>query len=142
LAAIGETMRGLHIIEARRARAQRRDAPAAERVVWRYLRYRQLGGRKFVRQEPIGAYIADFVCRESKLVIEIDGATHSTDREVSHDARRTGYLEAQGCRVVRFTNERVFENVEGVLDDIVLALESGLSPKPLTRPLPASGERG
>ena len=81
-------MRGLRIAETRRARELRGDAPSAERVVWRRLRGRQLGGWKFVRQEPIGPYFADFVCREMKLIIEIDWATHSTDEESAHAARR------------------------------------------------------
>jgi very-short-patch-repair endonuclease len=118
-------MRGLHIVETRRARARRRDAPAAERVVWRRLKNRQLGGWKFVRQEPIGPYIADFVCREKMLVVEIDGATHSTDEEIESDARRTAFLEAQGYRVMRFSNEQVYENAEGALDAISRALKSG-----------------
>jgi very-short-patch-repair endonuclease len=115
-------MRGLHIIETRRARALRRDAPAAERMVWRGLRNRQLGSWKFVRQEPIGPYIADFVCREKMLIIEIDGATHSSEAEIAHDLRRTALLEAQRYRVVRFTNEQVFENVVGVLDEVARVL--------------------
>jgi very-short-patch-repair endonuclease len=118
-------MRGLHIIETRRVRALRRDAPAAERIVWRRLKNRQLGGWKFVRQEPIGPYIADFVCREKMLVIEIDGATHSKEAEITHDLRRTAFLEAHQYRVVRFTNEQVFENVAAVLDQILRLLDEG-----------------
>jgi len=70
---------GLRIIETRRARTLGRDAPSAERIVWRRLRNRQLGGWEFVRQDPIGPYFADFVCRAKMLIVEIDGATHSTD---------------------------------------------------------------
>jgi very-short-patch-repair endonuclease len=98
-------MRGLRIIETRRARALRRDAPASERIVSGRLKNRQLGGWKFARQEPIGPYFADFVCRERKPIVEIDGATHSTDAEVASDARRTGFLEADGYRVIRFISE-------------------------------------
>jgi very-short-patch-repair endonuclease len=102
----------------------RRDAPAAERMIWRCVRNRQLGGCKFVRQEPIGPYIADFVCREKKLIVEIDGATHSTDAEIARDARRTRYLASDGYRVIRFSNERVFENVDGVMEEILRELEN------------------
>ena len=115
-------LRGLRIIETRRSRALRCDAPSAERVVWRHLRNRQLGGWKFVRQDSIGPYFADFVCRERKLIVEIDGATHSTDAEVASDARRTAFLEADGYRVIRFINEQIYENVDGALEEILRVL--------------------
>jgi very-short-patch-repair endonuclease len=115
-------MRGLRIIETRRARALRRDAPGAERLVWRHLRNRQLSGWKFTRQDPIGPYIADFVCRDKMLVVEIDGATHSSDEELAGDARRTVLLERRGYRVIRFANEHVYENVQGVLEEILRVL--------------------
>ena len=118
-------MRGLRIVETRRARALRRDAPGAERMIWRHLKNRQLGGFKFVRQEPIGPFIADFVCREEKLVVEIDGATHSSEDEIARDARRTAFLERLGYRVVRISNEQAFENVEGALEAILRVLEGG-----------------
>jgi very-short-patch-repair endonuclease len=82
-----------------------------------------LNGYKFVRQDPIGPYFADFVCREKKLVVEVDGATHSTDDEMARDARRTGVLVENGYRVVRVQNIDVFENPEGVLETILCALE-------------------
>jgi very-short-patch-repair endonuclease len=115
-------MRGLRIIETRRARALRRAAPSAERIVWRHLRNRRLGGWKFVRQDPIGPYFADFVCREKMLVVEIDGATHSTDVEIASDARRTAFLEAQGFRVMRFINAQIYENADGALEEILRVL--------------------
>ena len=115
-------MRGLELLETRRARALRRDAPDAERIVWRHLKNRQLGGFKFVRQEPIGPFIADFVCREKKLVIEIDGATHSSEEEIARDARRTTFLEGLGYRVLRFSNEQVFENI-AALEEILRVLQ-------------------
>jgi very-short-patch-repair endonuclease len=118
-------MRGSRIVETRRARALRRDAPRAERVMWRHLRSRQLGGWKFTRQEPIGIYFADFACRERMLVVEIDGATHSSGEELEWDARRTAFLRAQGYRVMRFTNEQVYENVEAVLDEVSHVLGEG-----------------
>ena len=120
-----ESLRGLRIIETRRARALRRDAPSAERIVWRHLRNRRLGGWKFVRQEPIGPYFADFVCREKMLVVEIDGATHSTDVEIASDARRTAFLEAQGFRVMRFINAQIYENADGALEEILRVLGDG-----------------
>jgi very-short-patch-repair endonuclease len=83
---------------------------------------RGLQGVKFVRSEPIGPYFADFACRSAKLVVEIDGATHSTDEEIAHDRRRTAFLAAEGYRVVRFSNAQVFENVEAIVDEIARVL--------------------
>ena len=116
-------MRGLRLHEARRSRELRQNQSEAERRVWRHLRNRQLGGFKFVRQEPIGPYFADLVCREEKLVVEIDGATHSTDEERSHDAKRENLLQELGYRVGRFRNDEVYRNIEGVLETILAALE-------------------
>ncbi len=81
----------------------RRSQTHAETVLWRALRGRSLDGLKLVRQEPIGPYFADFVCRDKKLVVEIDGATHSTEEELRNDARRTEFLRGNGYRVVRFS---------------------------------------
>ncbi len=115
-------MRGLRLLEARRARELRRLSPAAERILWAQLKNRGLQGVKFVRSEPIGPYFADFVCRSAKLVVEIDGATHSTDEEIAHDNRRTAFLEAEGYRVVRFSNQQVYENVGAIIEEIARVL--------------------
>jgi very-short-patch-repair endonuclease len=101
------------------ARTLRREATAAEKILWHHLRNRQLNGFKFSRQEPIGPYIADVVCRAKKFVVEIDGVTHETPEELAHDAARTAYLVGQGYRVIRFRNEDVFGDVEPVLDEIM-----------------------
>ena len=90
--------------------------------MWRALRGRALCGFKFVRQAPIGPYFADFVCREAKLVVEVDGATHSTEEELSHDARRTAFLREQGYRIVRFVNDDVYRNLRGALETILAEL--------------------
>ena len=115
-------MRGLRLLETRRARELRRLSPAAERILWARLKNRGLQGAKFVRSEPIGPYFADFACRSAKLVVEIDGETHSTDEEIAHDKRRTAFLEAEGYRVVRFSNQQVYENVEATVDEIARIL--------------------
>jgi very-short-patch-repair endonuclease len=115
-------VRGLRLLETRRARELRRLSPAAERILWARLKNRGLQGVKFVRSEPIGPYFADFACRSAKLVVEIDGATHSTDEEIAHDRRRTAFLAAEGYRVVRFSNAQVFENVEAIVDEIARVL--------------------
>jgi very-short-patch-repair endonuclease len=116
-------MRGVRIIETQRARGLCRDSTKAERILGQHLKGRGLGGFKFVRQQPIGPYITDFVCRETKLVIEIDGATHSSDQEIAADSRRTHFLEGLGFRIIRFTNEAVFESTDGVLEVILAALQ-------------------
>jgi very-short-patch-repair endonuclease len=124
LAAIegANAVRGLRLLETRRARELRRLSPAAERILWAQLKNRGLQGVKFVRSEPIGPYIADFACRSAMLVIEIDGATHGADQEIAHDQRRTAFLEAQGYRVVRFSNHQIYENVGAVVDEIARVL--------------------
>ena len=76
-----------------------------------------------MRQAPIGPYFGDFVCREEKLAVEVDGATHSTALELRRDARRAGYLSTQGYRIVRIANDDVYRNLGGVLETILAALE-------------------
>jgi very-short-patch-repair endonuclease len=105
-----------------RARGLRQSAPKAEKQLWYKLRDRRLNGFKFVRQEQIGRFYADFCCREHRLIIEVDGATHSTDLEVERDRHRQLHLEALGYSVLRFTNDELFRNMEGVLDTILAKL--------------------
>jgi very-short-patch-repair endonuclease len=111
-----------------RARSLRKNQTEAEKRLWGYLRGRRLGGHKFVRQEPIGPYTADFLCRERKLVVEVDGATHSEPDEIAHDVRRSRYLLTQGYNVLRVQNADVFTIRDDVLDMILLALEGKLEP--------------
>jgi very-short-patch-repair endonuclease len=93
------------------ARSLRGNATSAERRLWQGLRRRQSGGFKFRRQVTLGGFIADFVCFEALMVIEVDGATHSTDREVARDAARSAALAAQGYEILRFTNDDVFHTL-------------------------------
>ena len=116
-------MRGPNPVTVRRARSLREQAPTAERRLWARLRGRRLNGFKFVRQESIGPYFADFTCREEKLVVEVDGATHSTDAELRRDRSREAFLENAGYTVLRVTNAEVFENIAGVLESILARLE-------------------
>ncbi len=102
-----------------RARTLRRESTSAESKLWQHLRNRQLNNTKFTRQEPIGRYIADFVCRSKKLVIEIDGVTHETPEELEHDAARTAFLVGQGYRLIRFKNEDIFGDLGPVLETIL-----------------------
>jgi very-short-patch-repair endonuclease len=93
----------------RKLRANQTDA---ETKLWNRIRNRQIDGRKFIRQEPIGRYICDFVCREKLIVIEVDGGQHS---ESVRDEIRDRYLRTHGYRVMRFWNNDVLSNIEGVL---------------------------
>jgi very-short-patch-repair endonuclease len=97
---------------ARRLRGNQTDA---ETVLWNRIRNRQIDGYKFARQVPIGAYICDFVCREKQIVIEVDGGQHA---ESAADAVRDTHLIAEGYRVLRFWNNDVLGNLEGVLISI------------------------
>ena len=106
-----------------RARSLRSTQTDAEKKLWGYLRNRGLNGHKFTRQTPVGRFIADFLCFEKKLIVEVDGSTHGEVREIRYDAERTAYLGAVGYRVFRFYNADVFENLSGVLEGILLRLE-------------------
>ena len=93
----------------------------AETLLWAQLRGRRFQSFKFVRQAPIGPYVADFLCRSARLIVEVDGATHATDAEVAHDARRAVFLSAEGYRVLRVNNDEVYSRLDGVLETILAA---------------------
>jgi very-short-patch-repair endonuclease len=101
-------------------RRLRRQSTDAEMRLWLSLRDRRLGGYKFVRQEAIESFIVDFVCREKKLIIEVDGGQHS---ESTRDRIRDAALKAVGYRVLRFWNSDVLANTSGVLEVVSSALE-------------------
>ena len=106
--------------EVERARELRRDMTEAERRVWKILRERGVEGFKFRRQVPLGSYIADFACLEARLVVEIDGGQHGGER----DARRDRWLSEQGFAVLRFWNNEVALNIEGVYQRISEVLQA------------------
>ena len=105
------------------ARENRAGATRAEAVLWRRLRNRQLGGYKFCRQAARAGYVADFLCAEKRLIVEVDGATHGTDAERLYDERRTLILNANGYRVLRVWNREVLQELDGVLWQIRMACE-------------------
>ena len=105
------------------ARRLRRTQTPAEMRLWSGLRGRRLQNYKFTRQYPIGPFTVDFLCREAHLVVEVDGATHSTDNENAYDERRTAYLKLQGYRVLRILNDDIYRHFNDVMDMILLALE-------------------
>jgi very-short-patch-repair endonuclease len=98
------------------ARALRQRSTDAEKKLWMALRDRRLQGMKFSRQVPIESYVVDFLCRSSKLIIELDGGQH--DWQSVADDERTRWLEAHGYRVIRFWNNDILGNLPGVLDRI------------------------
>ena len=98
------------------ARELRNNSTDTECLLWRYLKNRQVAGVKFRRQQPIEAYIVDFVSFDKKIVIELDGGQHAENEE--DDGRRDACLHANGFVVLRFWNNDVIENIEGVLEVI------------------------
>ncbi len=115
-----------------RAQQLRRHMTAAEALLWPHLSRRQLDGFKFSRQMPVGPFICDFMCREHRLIIELDGGQH--DWREAEDARRTAYIEGQGFRLIRFWNNEVFE----ALDDVLRRIGEALT-QAHPRPLPHAG---
>ena len=102
-----------------RARKLRKSIGDAERKLWHRLRSKQLDGTlRFRRQHPIGPYIADFVCLEKYLVIEVDGGHHGEPEQMAHDEKRSAWLSAQGYRVIRFWTHEVLYDTENVLSAI------------------------
>jgi len=99
-----------------RARRLRQNMTEAERRVWQIPRSHQMNGYKFRRQVPIGRYIADFVCHEARLIVEIDGGQH--DRSPPREAERSEFLENEGYRLLRFWNNEVLANLDGVHETI------------------------
>ena len=104
------------------AREMRGSLTDAETIVWSRLQARRLGGWRFRRQHPVGPFIADFACTRAKLIVEIDGATHSSEQERAYDAERTQYLEARGWSVLRVRNSDVYDNLTGVMNTILMRL--------------------
>ena len=118
-----------------RARQMRNNPTEPEKRLWWKLSKAQLNGYKFRRQQVIGYYITDFVCPSAKLVIEVDGHTHEPD----YDARRDAVLAVQGYRVMRFHNDEVMRNLDGIVLTIAAALENadvGLAARPHPNPSP------
>ena len=103
-----------------RARSLRRGMTDVERLLWQALRGRQLNGHRFRRQHPIGQYISDFTCIEQRIVIELDGGQHQ--EQLAYDEQRSAFLQARGWRVLRFWNNDVLNNIEGVLSVIAQSL--------------------
>lgn len=103
------------------ARHLRRNMTEAEKKLWSRIRSKQIENSKFVRQFPIGGAIGDFACRSAKLIIELDGGQHA---DSANDESRTRMIEAHGYTVIRFWNNEIFDNLEGVLESIAKELRN------------------
>jgi very-short-patch-repair endonuclease len=124
-----------------RARHLRKNMTDAERRHWQYLRLRQLEGHKFRRQVRIGPYIADFACLKAMLVIEVDGGQHADAR--AYDSRRDDFMRGQGHRILRFWNNEVLGNMDGVWQVIAAELNHAGSCGGTPHPdLPPQGGKG
>jgi very-short-patch-repair endonuclease len=110
------------------SRRLRSNLTDAEKLLWKHLRLKQLDAFRFRRQHPLGEYVVDFACIEAALVVEVDGGQHSERRE--QDALRSNGLAAQGFRVLRFWNNEVLQNIEGVMYQIRAALSVRANPHP------------
>jgi len=140
---VGEGQGGGRIrLTVARARQLRRNTTEAEKRLWSKLRLGQLQGHKFRRQAPIGRYIADFVSYAPRLVLETDGGQHA--ERVTIDSKRTAWLASQGFTVIRFWNNEVLQNTDGVVESIRQTLLRLASPSaeaaPPTLPSPTRGE--
>jgi very-short-patch-repair endonuclease len=120
-------MRGAKIVKTQRARRLRLDSTDAERKLWYRLRSRSILEFKFVRQEPVGPYVVDFLCRERRLIVEVDGGQHADSKS---DLVRDQWLAEHRYRVLRFWNNDVMMNVDGVLEAIAAVLNEQQNPDP------------
>ena len=121
----------------KRARELRSNLTDAERCLWQSLKRRQIVGVKFRRQQPIGPFVVDFVCFDPRVVVEVDGGQHA--EQLHGDEQRTRWLEAQGYRVLRFWNNDVLGNADGVVERIVEAVRLRIDTPP---PTPSRKGRG
>ena len=125
----------------RYAATLRRERTEAENRVWQRLRNRQIGGFKWRFQHTLGGPVADFVCLEAMLIVEIDGSQHRDEV----DRARTMMLEGRGFEVIRFWNSDVFDNLDGVLEVVLAAAQRRADAaearrRPSPNPLPQAGE--
>lgn len=112
---------GLYSVLKEYAHKNRENPTEAEMALWKSINNKKLGV-KFLRQFIIDQFIVDFICRESRLIIEVDGAYHSEPRQQIDDAQRTHILQSLGYRVIRFTNEEILFDIDKVLHTIIIEL--------------------
>ena len=100
------------------AKTLRKNMTDAEYRLWYHLKSRGLDGHHFRKQHPIGPYITDFACANARLIIEVDGGTHTSDEAMAHDKKRTAYLQQEGWHILRFWNDHIFKDIDSVLGEI------------------------
>jgi|SRR4051812_14848341 very-short-patch-repair endonuclease len=113
------------------AKVLRANTTDAERILWSLLRGKQLAALRFRRQQPIGPYIVDFFCPSAKLIVELDGSQHGSDKAVVYDEGRSRFLESKGYRVLRFWNTEVMKDRDFVAEVIYRV---GNAPDPSPKP--------
>jgi|KBSMisStaDraftv2_1062788.scaffolds.fasta_scaffold59306_1 very-short-patch-repair endonuclease len=126
------------IVTTERARELRWNMTDAERRLWALLRRKKLAGYRFRRQASIGPYYADFFCPKARLIIEVDGTFHGDEDQNERDLERTLWLEAHGCRVIRFWNKHVLMYPDRIADaiygELAAPLPSGIAALPRSSP--------
>ena len=125
------------VLTARRLRRQLTDS---EQVLWSALRDSRMQGIKFRRQHPFGPYVLDFFCVNAQLAVELDGGIHDQPEQKDYDNERTAFLEANGLRIMRFRNEEIADNLDGVMRAILEVASP--TPQPPPSPDYSSGEGG
>jgi very-short-patch-repair endonuclease len=113
-----------------RSRELRKKATDAEKKLWQALRRKTINGLRFRRQFPLGPFFPDFLCLPARLVVEVDGDTHASDEQRAYDKERTRWMVSQNFRVLRFWNIEVYENVDGVVEQIERAVREATTPPP------------
>jgi very-short-patch-repair endonuclease len=122
-----------------RAKQLRQAMTRAETLLWRYVKADRIDGLGFRRQVPIQNYIADFICMSAKIVVELDGESHDFEERQTADQNRDAFFVSEGFQVLRFTNEQVMSNLEGVVEAIRQTAASRLRGLPLSPALPHKG---
>jgi very-short-patch-repair endonuclease len=123
----------------RRARQLRRTMTRAETLLWHYIKAHRVGGFAFRRQVPMRGYVADFACHSARLIVEIDGESHDYESRIQRDEKRDAWFVSEGYAVLRFTNDQVLANLEGVVETIRNTASSRLRSTPPSLSLPHKG---
>jgi very-short-patch-repair endonuclease len=117
-----------------RAKLLRNTMTRAETLLWRYVKAGRIDGLAFRRQVPMQKYIADLVCHSRRLVVELDGESHDFESTIQRDAERDAWFVSQGYTLIRFTNEQVLTNLEGVVEAIRIEASKHVTPLPVPPP--------
>jgi very-short-patch-repair endonuclease len=129
--------------EKEKRRYLRNNQTSPEKLVWMFLRRKQISGERFLRQYSIHSYVIDFYCPSLKLAVEIDGDSHfESDESIKYDKKRERFLVSVGTTIIRFTNQQVIENLEKVMDQIEEKVKELKNEKPHPSSPLLKGRRG